>query len=739
MPKTASTNVTVFSRSVVAPVVAVVVVAFALVVWMLFDIARNEDAELSDASVEVVERAWTAREDELTRIVGDYAAWGAAYENLHIRLNRDWAYDQDNLGRATAAQFNLGYIFVMSPAGPSGYSFVDGKLVDRQPAEVLDGDVDGLIGKARLSPEGHPVASVLTVGDDPVIVVAAAVTPGSDPNVKPIDGPSSVLLVGQRMTSSALADLAPRGFLSGLRLVRGAPDAEVSPSVRVGGADTAPLRLRWEPARPGDHLIKRLMPWLLVAAVALSGFILLMLLHAARATRLLEKSSMRLSEAYRDADHQAHHDQTTGLPNRAMLAKALDSALSRPGARLAALYLDLDRFKPINDTYGHPVGDVVLAELAERLRQALRDRDFVARVGGDEFVVVAPYVETRDVEVLCQRLMEAAKRPFVHDGATLHIGLSAGVALAPLDAEDGGELIRCADIALYQAKASGRDAYRFFSREMNDRIVTRAALEADIRNGLEAQEFFLVFQPRYDTRTLAINGVEALLRWRHPVRGVVAPAEFVPLAEDTGLIAPLGAFALRQACEAAIRWRDVGVSVNVSPVQFRSGGFPDLVREALARTGLEPRRLELELTEGVLLEDTERAARILAELKEIGVGLSLDDFGTGYSSLGYLKSFPFDTIKIDRTFVSDLQASGGSRAIVQAILGLGRALGMKVTAEGVETPEQLLLLKLDQCSEVQGFHLARPLPVEALNDLLVGLAPADGDGDSERLARLRGL
>ena len=361
---------------------------------------------------------------------------------------------------------------------------------------------------------------------------------------------------------------------------------------------------------------------------------------------------------------------------------------------------------------------VCWGEIANRLRRALPEDQLVARVGGDEFVVVAPGLTDDDIERLCLRLIEIVTAAIPHDDQQLTVGLSIGVAVAPDDAITADDLLRCADVALYRSKGAGRGTYSFFAQDINERIIAGRHLANEMRRGLAANEFFLEYQPRFNARTQIVQSVEALVRWNHPERGRIEPLDFISLAEKNSLIVPLGEWVLRTACHAAIAWPGIGVSVNVSPVQFRGGDLVKLVSSVLAETGLNPELLELEITEGVLLDDEERAKLALNDLKALGVKLAMDDFGTGYSSLSYLRSFPFDVIKIDRRFIADIEKREGGRSIVQAILGLGKALGISVTAEGVETPGQLLMLTLDDCSEVQGFLLARPMSAEALTELL---------------------
>jgi len=415
--------------------------------------------------------------------------------------------------------------------------------------------------------------------------------------------------------------------------------------------------------------------------------------------------------------HMAHHDSLTGLPNRALFHDRLQQEImrARRGESFAVLCLDLDRFKSVNDTLGHPVGDRLLQAVADRMRDCGRETDIVARLGGDEFAIIqvaAP--EPQGVIVLAERLLEAMAEPFDVAGHQVVIGTSIGIALVPSDGLDTDQILRSADMALYRAKADGRGMFRFFEPEMDARMQVRRTLELDLRRALLKSEFELFYQPLVSLKTNQVSGFEALLRWNHPTQGIVHPSDFIPVAEETGLIVPLGEWAIRNACLEAVEWpNDIKVAVNLSPVQFKNKGLTSTVASALAHSGLSPRRLELEITESVLLLESHTTLSILHQLRELGVKISMDDFGTGYSSLSYLRSFPFDKIKIDQSFVRDLSERADSIAIIRAVSGLGRNLGMATTAEGVETVEQLAQLRLEGCSEVQGYLFSKP--TQALN------------------------
>jgi diguanylate cyclase (GGDEF)-like protein len=420
----------------------------------------------------------------------------------------------------------------------------------------------------------------------------------------------------------------------------------------------------------------------------------------------------------------ARHDPLTGLPNRSSFQEQLQAALSRAGRAepVAVLCLDLDRFKCVNDTLGHGAGDKLLQITAERLRAAVRENDILARLGGDEFAVVEIGAsQPAASRILATRLIETISAPCDLDGNQAVVGLSIGIALSPGDGGDSQELLKNADLALYRAKADGRGMYHFFEPEMDARMQARRALEVDLRKAIAAGEFELFYQPLVNIETQLVTGCEALLRWRHPQRGVISPMDFVPLAEETGLIVPIGEWVLRQACAEAAAWPpNVKIAINLSPVQFKSKNLVAIIVSALGVSGLHPGRLALEITESVLLDDGAQTLTILHQLRNLGIRISMDDFGTGYSSLSYLRKFPFDNIKIDRTFIRDMSDREDSLAIVRAVAAMGKSLSIVTTAEGVETQDQLERLKREGCVEAQGFLFSPPVPAANIRKLLNG-------------------
>jgi diguanylate cyclase (GGDEF)-like protein/PAS domain S-box-containing protein len=422
-------------------------------------------------------------------------------------------------------------------------------------------------------------------------------------------------------------------------------------------------------------------------------------------------------------EYMAHHDALTDLANRVLLHERLDQALLRQvnnADMVAVHHLDLDQFKAVNDTFGHPAGDDLLKIVADRLRGLVRPTDTIARMGGDEFVIVqAPITDPAQATSLAQSIVELIGEPFDINGNQAVIGASVGIAIGPGDGSTSDNLLRNADLALYRAKGDGRGTFRFFEPAMDLQMQTRRVLEQDMRRALPAGEFELYFQPVVNLTTNDVSGFEALIRWNHPDKGLIAPATFIPLAEEIGFIVPLGEWVIRQACATAALWpNDFHVAVNVSAAQFRSPRLLQVIVAALANSGLRPTRLEIEITETVLMHEKDTALAVLHQLRGLGVRIAMDDFGTGYSSLSYLQCFPFDKIKIDRSFVQDIADNANSLNIVRAVAALAKGMGMTTTAEGVETRAQLDSITSEGCTEMQGFLFSRPVPAREIEQWL---------------------
>ena len=418
----------------------------------------------------------------------------------------------------------------------------------------------------------------------------------------------------------------------------------------------------------------------------------------------------------------AHHDALTGLPNRTQFSKRLEDALDwvGRGQQLAVLFLDLDHFKTVNDTLGHFIGDELLKAVADRLRECIRDVDMIGRLGGDEFAIVQTGISgPDDISALAMRIREAVTEPYDLGGIQAVADLSIGIALAPDDAQDAAELMKRADMALYQAKSEGRGRYRFFEPAMDAEMKARRKLDTELREALANDEFTLFYQPVVSVDSGTIVGVEALLRWRHPKSGLIEPAEFIPIAEESGLIIPIGEWVIRQACMDAAPWPShISVAINLSPIQFRSPLLPMSVINSMALSGIPASRLELEITEDVLFKDNSENLALLQQLRGLGIRIVMDDFGKGYSSLNYLRRFPFDKVKIDRSFINDVSTDrDGSCAIVRAVVGLATALKVSTTAEGVETQEQLDFVRAAGCAQYQGYLFSEPKPAKEIVQL----------------------
>jgi len=455
----------------------------------------------------------------------------------------------------------------------------------------------------------------------------------------------------------------------------------------------------------------------LLQAIMLAATPGLLILGTALSFRILQQRK-RADDRVR---HIAFHDDLTSLPNRLMLNQRLDQALSRhrrAGTQLAILFMDLDRFKVINDSLGHEVGDVLLRQVADRLRAQSREGDTIARMGGDEFVVlVENQASLSDISACARRLVDQLSAPYLLGQKACHVTLSIGISVYPSDGNDSQELLKAADVAMYRAKEMGRNNYQYYLPSMNVHTLERLELESDLSHALERGEFLLHYQPRVEMATGLITGTEALLRWKHPQRGLVSPLDFIPLAEETGLIVPIGEWVLATACAQNRAWQDQGptklsVAVNLSARQFADPMLLPKLTRIIHASGMDPSSLELEITESAAMSHGECTVAVLENLKSMGVQIAIDDFGTGYSSLAYLKRFPIDTLKVDRSFIRDIPSDSGGMKITRAIIAMAHGLKLNVVAEGVETADQLKFLRSQRCDAVQGYFLYRPLPVD---------------------------
>ncbi|MGL4239831.1 MAG: putative bifunctional diguanylate cyclase/phosphodiesterase [Beijerinckiaceae bacterium] len=509
--------------------------------------------------------------------------------------------------------------------------------------------------------------------------------------------------LGSRLSVNNLALEPPRAEPRNNGIAIAGPDGSVAATVA------------WISDRPGDPILNRLLPIALFSALAIVIFAWLAYVHVTRVTDNMLRSEER-------AQHMAGHDTLSGLPNRLRFTEHLSALLPRcqlDGGGLAVLFIDLDKFKEINDTYGHAAGDNVIVGCAERMAAQLRASDVLARFGGDEFAIIQTGVRSaHDAELLGRRIIDAIRPAFQIGEAEAYVGASIGIALAPGNATEASELMRLADIAMYRAKNEGRNRACFFEQRMDDTLRLRKVVEDDLRHAIARNELELHYQPQVAADGSRIVGVEALVRWRHPVHGLIPPMEFIGIAEERGIIIQLGEWVIRRACLDAVRWGDITVACNVSAIQFRQPDFVQSVANALSDTNFDPGRLELELTESIVVADADQAEASMIDLRGMGIKLALDDFGTGYSSLIYLRRFAFDKIKLDKSFLDSLEDTGESAILVHSVVHLGRALGLTVTAEGVETAEQQRFLQAVGCHLLQGYLFSKPITATQMDVLL---------------------
>lgn len=570
----------------------------------------------------------------------------------------------------------------------------------------------GAVQNARWA--GH----ILSVDGRPAVVAAITIVPNV--NLEVLKGVPRLLISVIYVDEDFIAKIARSLLLSRLALSKQPVKAAGVVSQPFVGDDGIEVGyLSWTTRRPGQVLLTIILP-LVACGVFATGLL------SNHMFARLKRASDALSQREARSRHAAKHDALSGLPNRTHMIEKIEERLAEAAATRQssiAAYVDIDRFKDINDTLGHGTGDKLIKAVAQRLASRLRPDDFLARFGGDEFAILCPATDLGAATRLAKHIAAAFEEPFVIEGQSIRITASIGLATAPEQGRTADELMRHADIALYEAKSQGRDQAISFTAAMAQQVETRRAIEVDLRAAIERDELRLQYQPIVSCRTGTIVGAEALLRWRHPVRGEMSPADFIPIAENSGLMPALGAWMLEQAITASKRWPDLEIAVNLSPVQFTHTDLVDLLRRLTSEHGVAPERFVLEITEGVLLEATEHTRSVLQAIQDMGFRTALDDFGTGYSSLAYLCNFRFDKIKIDRSFVNNVSNALTSRTIVQSVAALGRGLGMQIVAEGVETEYEALMMAHFGCSELQGFYFSRPVDVDQLAGVIEKFEP----------------
>ncbi|QXB56961.1 putative bifunctional diguanylate cyclase/phosphodiesterase [Pantoea agglomerans] len=708
-----------FLREVLVPLVAILLLTFVGAGAALFVGTSLTNTEARHQQQRMIEASFSQSLNEHLRQLHSLSRWGPFEQHLAEGNSSRWL--DENIGLWLYEMFGHQLILVLDQQNQIVRVWREGQPVSASENDPLIGEV--LQSPLVNDPARHDNADYARVTNR-----AAALAVGN------IQRESNALprfrLVSLKFLDDGyLAGLAERNQLQGLHFSDGTPQPGIGARyLLIAQAGEAVGYLNWIPSRPGAQMLRTIGPSTGLAVLAISLLCLYMVRRLWNSSVNLSQSMLRLGASEAQAQHLAFHDVLTGLPNRALVEDRLTQALAlatRHDQRVALLLIDLDRFKTINDTHGHHAGDELIIAVAQRLSRIVRASDTVGRIGGDEFIVVMPDVDNiGQVHSLAQRIIDELSEPFTLFGSDIWSGASIGLALAPKDGVDRLELMRKADIALYEAKSGGRGTYRQFERAMDESVRTRQTIAADLRTALHNRQGLEVwYQPLMDIGGQQMVGIEALLRWHHPARGLIAPGEFIAIAEETGLIIPLGEWVLAEACVTQQRFPELLVAVNVSPVQFRSTGFVERVMAIVSQNGGDPKRLELEITEGVLIEDEREARAIIVELRDAGFRIALDDFGTGYSSLNYLSNFPVDKIKIDRSFTQSLGVAENSVAIVESVVKLGHAMGLMVTAEGVETPGQMSALADAGCNQLQGYLFSQAVPADQLSALMKTIVP----------------
>lgn len=690
----------------------------------------------------VVENGLSSRVHEIGRQVIPQAVWDEAVLNLDNRFNRDWA--RDNVGTYLHVTNGFQFSWVLDAADRPIYGMDDGGDVPVSRFDQIAGPVAHIIAEVREAealrastavvttsgPQAAIVANAMDrVGGELFILSATLVQP--DFGKARITGRRAPVIITGRLMDQAFIDAFSRRYMlegAHLHMVDSRSDPDQAHAGVSNPAGLTVATLDWIPQKAGDWLLAKFLPMTLALLAAMLALALIAYRKAHAATRAVEASEQR-------ALHVAYHDRLTGLGNREALEKRfehLDAAGRNDGSRYALHCVDLDNFKEINDLSGHAVGDELLRIAARRLRRLAGPGGQCFRLGGDEFALIQPISDPAQAQQQAERILQSLARRFALSAGRLRLTASVGTSLSDDGMPDVGEMLRKADLALFASKRDGRDRATMFDPAMDESARRRRGLQDALRRDLQAGALTMVYQPQV-YRNRALIGVEALVRWNSAEFGPVSPAEFVPLAEESGMIEALGAFALKRAFEDSLRWPGLKMAVNISAIQLRD---PDFIRQLIAlseETGVNPSGIELELTEGVLVESGNGAARRLAELRDAGFSIALDDFGTGYSSLSYLSRFPIGKIKIDRSFVIEMGQSKSAEVLVSSILQLGRSLNIRVIAEGVETPDQWLRLAVAGCNEFQGYLASRPVTAEVI-DLIYAGQVVDVDGQDARYA-----
>jgi diguanylate cyclase (GGDEF)-like protein len=728
-------------RSAVAPIVLIIAIA---VVCMI--VAVQWSAYRADEVALQQERQLFAQAiaDRRNRVLRDIESIVSS-DNAVIRLwtGFDWSWVHNRAALRLKNYFEHNYVFVVDSSDRFAYAMAGRSSVAVDWFGAATEDLSPVVDAIRGRPGPFKAENIDPPVEDPTtgvrrparaarvqmfmgrpaIVAAVTVAPG-DKNVFVPAQPPPILITVSYLYDRFLEVVSKRLELPHLRLLElASPAANDNVFDLFDDSGRLLARFAWTPKRPGAEIMRNVLPFL---GLALAAFALL----TAFVVRYMRRTEATIAAGEDQLRHLALHDALSGLPNRSYFGERLASLteeVHRSGHTGAVLSIDLDRFKEVNDTLGHLIGDALIRAVGQRLARMLRGTDLVARLGGDEFAVIAPDVgELGDLPTLAERIIQALRAPYAIMGHTIAIGASIGITSVTQASGEVADIMRRADVALYRAKNEGRNRACVYDAAMDADLRERKQMERDLQDAIEYNDLTIAYQPLVGPSGETMVAVEALCRWHHPLRGDIPPAKFIPIAEHSELIIPLGEWVLRHACLEAKAWPGLTLAVNVSPLQFRRPDFVKVVARILAETGFDPERLELELTESTLVGNVEEAGIAMRELKALGVRLALDDFGTGYSSLLYLRTFPFDRLKIDRSFVRNIESGADSAAIVHAVVSLGRGLGMKVTAEGVETAEQHLFLRAAGVHWLQGFRFGRPVEAAAITARLArqtGAAP----------------
>ncbi|MGO4170412.1 putative bifunctional diguanylate cyclase/phosphodiesterase [Novosphingobium sp. YAF33] len=688
---------------------ALLTASFGAVLILLAIMTHAQDQLQSTREEQALQSAVLSLKASLRHDLQDYAKWDDAVRHISTNFAPIWIDDNvvAYLGRLQGYE----HIFILNDVNDTVYSLENDKFGKRAAEVILGRELKRSIHRVRaMERSGSPIEAGFSRSDGKLVVYAtAAVVPLTGKVTIPADKPTHMLVIAHTLDVGTLTTVTENLQLSHLRLTLVRP-AKGTRSLQLRDVDGNVVGwLEWTPQRPGNLLLRQVAPIIMGLGVCSLLAAILILQNGAQAVEAVRQSELR-------ARHHAEHDALTGLPNRRALVARISSHLAN-GVDLTLLFMDMDGFKDANDVYGHAAGDLLLRQAAIRLLNCA-DGAFVARAGGDEFAVLFSGPANWDTESICRRMIEATRAPFVIGSYQITLGISIGCANAhDLGFEDQDELMRRADVAMYAAKNDGKNCQRVYSVLLDERHLLRMKLESDLRASINREELYVQFQPIVASAGSEIVGVEALVRWRHPEHGEVPPDVFVPIAELSGLINDVGKHVLHQAC-LAMKLTGLDLAVNISPVQFWDHNLLEDVHQVLKETGFPPERLELEITESLLLRRPDKAAEVIRQLRGLGIRIALDDFGTGYASIGYLQRLKLDRIKIDKAFVAPLGNDPRAREMIISIVALANAFDAQVTVEGVETEDQAQIARAAGCSRMQGWHFGRPMGAAELNDRL---------------------